>query len=293
VKPHTKCTDPDAGRLLAAYDAGILDPQEQVGFERHVESCEACREELFEIAPHMALLHQHPGSAATALGRLGPLAEGAGAPRHAPNRWLAALRSLWAPPARPAARRWWWAALVPAVAAAVLVAVFLGEHGDSGRWAALAEREALPFTRMETRAPGDPTVADFDAGMDLYLAADYAAAAAKLAGTERRIDRQRIDPAVKSFPPARLLQRADQAALYAGIAFLLADRGDSARVHLDRAAHARMASVADHARWYLAQAALLEGEPQAASEQLRLLSDSPAYSERAAAKLTAIGAQKP
>jgi len=246
-------------------------------------------------------LRQHPGKAAAHLAGLELGTESAGAAQRRPSRWPAALRSLWARPAGPAAGHWRWAALVPAVAAVVLVAVLLGERNSlegrglpgerrgEGRWAALAEREALPFTRMETRAPGDPTVADFDAGMDRYLAGDYTAAATQLAGTERRIDHQRTDPTATTFPPARLLQRADQAALYAGIAFLLADRGDSARVHLERAAHSRLAAVADHARWYLAQASLLGNDPQAAAAQLRLMAGSPAYSQRAAEQLKALG----
>jgi len=321
MSPRTTCTDPEVGRLLAAYDAGILDPPERQAFEQHIASCEACREGLFELAPHVMQLRQHPGRAVAYLAGVDPLTKGARASASAsaaagardfagagpaarkPKPWLDALRSLGARAARPAAGPWRWAALIPAAAVAAVVILLLGDRGSlrerdlaagpsgAGPWAALAKREALPFTRTETRAPGDPTVADFDAGMERYLAGDYATAATELAGVVRRIDDDRLDPTRKSYPPARLLQRADQAALYAGIAFLMAERGDSARVHLQRATEGRLGAVADHARWYLAQANLLEGDPEAAAGQLRLLANSPAYSQRAGEQLQALGAE--
>ncbi len=325
MRPRTTCTDPDVGRLLAAYDAGLLDPGERATFERHTASCEACREGLYELAPHVIHLRERPGQVAAHLAGLGSLPDGAGVAgragdagrpgdaARAPRRWPAAPQWLWPRPASPAAGRWGWAALVPAVAAAVLIVALLGERGPvggpgapdapavegpgavrrAGRWAALAQREALPFTRMGTRAPGDPRVADFDAGMDLYLAGDYAGAAAQLAGVVRRLDHERLDPSTNAYPPARLLQRADQAALYAGIAFLMADRGDSARVHLQRASGARLGAVGDHARWYLAQACLLDDDGDAAAGHLRLLANSPAYSQRAAELLQALDARRP
>ena len=72
MKSRTTCTDPEAGGLLAAYDAGVLEAHERAGFERHVELCEACREELFELAPQMTRLRQDPGKAAAHLAGMEP-----------------------------------------------------------------------------------------------------------------------------------------------------------------------------------------------------------------------------
>ncbi len=286
VKPRTTCTDPDQGQLLAAYDAGILEPEERAAFERHVSSCEACREELYELAPHVAQLHQHRDRAAAVLARH---AECSGQPERV--RRSAWWRSMLASLAVPAGSTWRWAALVPVVAAGIVIVLVIG-RGRPGSPAGLAQLEPLPFTHVETRAGEDPALADFDAGMDLYLAGDYAGAADRLAATERRLDRRVTAPGPVA--PARVRQRADQAALYAGVGFLMAGQRDSARVHLGRALESHMAMVNDHARWYLAQAALQEGDRARAVEQLRRLAGgSPAYGQRAAEQLRALGLATP
>ncbi len=44
------CTDPSMGRLLAAYEWGLLGKHERDGFEEHLVSCDACSAELLATA---------------------------------------------------------------------------------------------------------------------------------------------------------------------------------------------------------------------------------------------------
>jgi anti-sigma factor RsiW len=45
-------------RSIGAYLLGALDPEEQVEMERHLTSCEICRQELIEVAPLPGLMHR-------------------------------------------------------------------------------------------------------------------------------------------------------------------------------------------------------------------------------------------
>ena len=83
-----RCTDTTPGELLAAYEMGLLTPEEQAQFETHLSDCPACQEDLYEAAPMMTTLHADPGIVASRLA-----AEGA-VRRTSPESLLDRLRAL-------------------------------------------------------------------------------------------------------------------------------------------------------------------------------------------------------
>jgi len=89
---------------LALYALGVLQGDERVGLEKHLEGCTACRRELEQLRGDMALM---------ALSTAGPVP-----PRRARQRLLEALAREPRRAAAPARRDWW--TLVPWVAAAAL-----------------------------------------------------------------------------------------------------------------------------------------------------------------------------
>ena len=267
-----RCTDTTPGELLAAYEMGLLTPEEQAQFETHLSDCPACQEDLYEAAPMMTTLHADPGIVASRLA-----AEGA-VRRTSPESLLDRLR------ARPGFLRpgvsWGvvWKPLVPvAVAAAALVVVFLPDRADSP-WQELARLEPIPYVQLETRAEAtNQAVARFRSGMTLYLDKDYTMAAERLAESFR----------MQECRPSSDIR--DQAALYAGLSFLLGGAADSAAVYLGHALESPHRVITDRSRWYLAQSCLLQNEPDGAMRSLAsLAADSPGYKRQAAEQLAEI-----
>lgn len=159
MSDRAPCTDPALEVLLGPYELGLLTEEEQMQFERHLEVCAACREELYEFSAHAAALQADPRLAVAHL---------------APARsWKTLLN---------------WRIWVPACAVAGAALLLLLPRGGND-WADLARIEAVPYVQMETRAPdlhpSDPLIR---AGLDSYAGAAYAEAAVQLARAVRLME---------------------------------------------------------------------------------------------------------
>jgi hypothetical protein len=52
------CTDPNIGKLIGAYELGILSAEENVQFENHLLECEYCFQSLYQAAPITKLVRE-------------------------------------------------------------------------------------------------------------------------------------------------------------------------------------------------------------------------------------------
>ncbi len=222
-------------------------------------------------------------------------------------QWLRDLGRRWRPD------RGWkgsWTTWVPAVVTVGLLLVTLFQQIPSGtgpNWSEYAVLEPLPYTHQEVRgatgsesaptsgptsapAEGDigagharGALAQFAHAAAVYQRGDYAEAAPLLA--------QAAD--LLAARPEGAGPNGEQARLLAGVSFLLAGRLTEARIYLDSALGADLPVIAYRARWYRAQLALLQGEPDRAREALSELAEhSPGYGERARALLDRLPAQE-
>nr|MBN2278292.1 zf-HC2 domain-containing protein [candidate division Zixibacteria bacterium] len=56
MKNADNCTDPETGRLLHAYELGLLSEEERDRFETHLIGCRFCHDQLVRFAPRGVLL---------------------------------------------------------------------------------------------------------------------------------------------------------------------------------------------------------------------------------------------
>lgn len=122
---------------LALYALGVLQGDERVALEKHLEGCAACRRELEQLRGDMALM---------ALSTAGPVP-----PRRARQRLLGAVAREPRRAAAPVRQVWW--TLVPWVAAAALavglVAVLLQNSDLQRRVGGLQNRSAQQQAELQ------------------------------------------------------------------------------------------------------------------------------------------------
>lgn len=258
-----RCTDPRTGDLLTAYQLGLLEEAERLRVEQHLIECSHCQELAYDEAPAALVMRTRPQALLPSLER----SLATGRPSLA-QRWRVALRGARRP-----------RVLVPALAAAVLVVVLVSiEQREPGDLADLARLTALRYELVDHRAgERDPALQQFRAGMERYVGGDYQGAAEHLAAA---VSAYAADPARASTP------QAWQARLYLGLSHLLAGQPEAALPFLREATASPLRPVADHARWYAAQALLVQGSAQDAAVLLReLAAGSPGYVESARQQL--------
>ena len=102
----------DLHQLTGAYVLDSLDDLERQAFERHLDSCEACRAEVHELSETVAALGAAEATDPPAHLRSEVLAQVARTPQVAPHP---------APARRPGTRPWWSVAAVAAVAVGAFV----------------------------------------------------------------------------------------------------------------------------------------------------------------------------
>jgi hypothetical protein len=262
-EPNT-CRDPEKGSLLTAYEMGLLDEREQAAFEAHLTDCPSCLEQLYAMAPSMVAIRANP-EAFTALE--GSRATEVWAPGFSFVAWL---RDTLASLVRPRI-------LVPAgVAALVAMVMIVQLRLDSpGAFQQLAIVEPVPYVQIDTRHVNTPEATlRYDQGMAQYAGGRYREAVVAL--TEA-VHLGEVDPAWGV---------RDQARFYLGLSLLLQGEAALAAEHLTQATRASILPVAERARWYLAQAYLLQEDPEAALISLQALADSGvAYRDQASHQL--------
>ncbi|MGD9546210.1 MAG: zf-HC2 domain-containing protein [Candidatus Krumholzibacteriia bacterium] len=253
--------------LLAAYELGLLDPDERRDFENHLAGCPDCQEEIYAHAPAALALQEDPGRfARAAQPAMAATRDGL---RERLSGWLTGR---------------WPRILVPAalVAVAALVVVLPAVRQGSDL-ADLAVVDPLPYARIEMRAGAEEPVRLFHEGMDSYIGGAYGLAADRLSHAAQV---QEAWPAEAGPLPAGLL---DQTRIYLGVSLLLDGRAGSALDPLTRASDSPLPPLAERARWYLAQACLLTDRVEAAREALVPLVTSPVFGARAQTLLDAMG----
>jgi hypothetical protein len=130
---------------------------------------------------------------------------------------------------------------------------------------------------MPTRGTALDAQDTFREAMTYYIGEDYPKAAHALSALLR----------AEETSEDRLL--LDQAAFFAGLCFLFTSHTDSAKVYLNLSYQSMQPVISDRSSWYLAQAYLLDGDPDRAVELLESLAErSPGYSRKASTQLLEI-----
>lgn len=276
-----RCLDLGVGRLLAAYELGLLDEQERARFEAHAGECDWCSEELYRAAPFVTALRAQPGAA---LGIL-EIDDRKATARPRGSLRVRALESLVGSRLFGAMRAGaGWRRMVPAaaVAAIVLAIVLWPRPSDRGDYRALARLEPIPYVPIETRGGSGGAIALFRDGMALYSKSRYREAA------------QRLGEAIRAGEASDTTLDLDQARLFLGVSRLLLGEPEAAIAPLEAAARSSLEPVSDRAAWYLAQAHLLRGDPRSAEALLTSLAEnSPAYRREASRQLDRLRALRP
>lgn len=235
------CDRPD--ELAERYVQGALGDDEQAAFEDHYFDCADCLARVQSLEEARAALAEAPVAEA-----VGAAARAAAAPAPRLPAWamaavvaaaalgaVVALRDLGTTPPSPSA---------PPVTAAPPDTL-------SPALAELARVPPAPYVPLTQR--GGPDRRDFEQAMGPYLKRDYVGAAAGLR-------------AVVGRRPADL-----EARFYLGVAELMAGDAAAAAVDLRAVAGSQDETVRDHARFYLAKAALAGGGVDEARRWLQTL----------------------
>lgn len=181
-------------------------------------------------------------------------------------------------PARPARRRLRpWPLLL--AAAVTLVAVWWAFHRGPATFTDLASLETLPYSPVDLRLAGSPTLAPiFDLGMKRYVEGDWAGAIEQLTRADRML---RSHP--NAGPPDQPLF-IPMMRLYLGVCRLRAGQVQEALTVFDELADPQVAlALRERGLWYGAQARLLLGDGAGAALQLDQLAGSPVYGQSAPA----------
>jgi len=270
------CNDPSRGRLLAAYELGILAEEERKLFEDHALHCSTCIDALYELSAEMSLIRRHPRRLASALEFEGD----AVAPRSESSWW----RDLWILLLSAIRRLDLFRAdrLVPAAAIVAILITLVLQRPTGVDWRSMSDLEPVPYVELQTRGVVDREAARrFQEGISLYQEGSYGEASRILSQAARLAE----SGGDRVF--------ADQTEFFAGLSFLIDLEADSASIYLEKASASDLPVLADRATWFLAQKCLLQGNPDCALEHLEeLAAGSPAYSQRAAQKIAKIRAAR-
>jgi tetratricopeptide (TPR) repeat protein len=245
------------GDRIEDYVLGRMAPKARDAAELHLLSCRECFEAtaLLEAAvtagrEHEAELFGSGDRFAAAARKASPIGA----------RWRAGLAAIWERPA--------WGALAGALAAGLAVVILGGEPRIGGQGPGRVPIEAYPLPTQSLRAAG-PDAADRAAGMESYARGDYDQAA------------RRLDLHLAAAPDD------DEARFYLAVSLLLDGKARAAIPHLDRLVATGDGVWRDS--WYLAQAYLAIGEPDAARPYLRQVAASQdVYAARAREQLAAL-----
>ena len=259
MSEHKSSTTGNTCDLLAAYEMGLLADNERVEFEAHLAGCSECQEELFAMAPATVAMTSDPGAFTAAANKAS--AEGQPGLARRIMAWLGMSGS--------------GRLLIPVAVAGVLALVMLWPNAEpGGSFGNLARVEPLPYVQLTVRSGGQGEAAQlFHKGMESYRQQRY---------TETARDLTEAGKLLADAPAGPETVLRDQINLYLGVSYLLADAAGEAVPPLRNARTSTLGPVADKAGWYLAQALLLQEQPDEALEVLADLTNSPVYGDKAA-----------
>ena len=198
----------------APYALGALDESDRASFEEHLASCDVCAtevRELRDVAGLIAMAAPSVSPRATLRDRILADARGVGPISAAPTDAVQGVRPL-EPAGRPGAAlpaRRQWSTVLPwlAAAAAVVVAVYLGQQARNERTARATAEQALASARLTLDSTGS-ALARRDSLIQLLVSPDVQAVTVSGSGpapsAKYFLDRRagRVIIAASALPPA-------------------------------------------------------------------------------------------
>ena len=198
----------------APYALGALDESERASFEEHLASCDVCAAEVREfrdVAGLIAMAAPSVSPPATLRDRIVADARGVRPISSAATAADQGVRAL-EPPGRPVAAlpaRRQWSTVLPwlAAAAAVIVAIYLGQRARSEREARATAEQALASARLTLDSTGS-ALARRDSLIQLLVSPDVQAVTVSGSGpapsAKYFLDRRagRVIIAASALPPA-------------------------------------------------------------------------------------------
>lgn len=246
MKDNSRCTNPRLGRLIAAYELGLLEEAERKQFVSHLIECFHCHNELYSMAPLMGVLRARREAA---LSRR---------QRQAVAVAAAVGQSVWKQ------RIFLAAASIILATGAIIVVLLLRDSSlppsptpPIARTPVSWEKLVVPKAdyvppRLDLLRGGDAT-ALFNRAIKNYENGNYGIAAQQFEGV------------------VRLQPDNSSAYFYWGVALLLADRSAQAIAPLEKAVDLEGGSLRDRARYYLALAYLKTRQLDRARAQLEAI----------------------
>ncbi len=304
----TQCSNEEFGRLIVHYELGWLSDEERDRFEEHLMDCDACLQELEQMRPIIGALRRDRAEILDELHRDGISFEtlkGELRSRSPVNRSVFGKVMQVAVQALSNLRQ--ARVLIPAVAlisALVLVRIYYLPHylttakpeipktvpatrpdgeipaggsapmevyGHLGSYGFILAFETLPYQPMKLRGTTGDAERSFDEGMEYYLRGNYRDAISNL------------NKAVEKTPENGAWW------LYLGVCHYLERDAKAAIKALTRADSLTQYSNKTRARWYLAQAHLLNDDANQAIPLLQWLIDQrKTYADKADSLLTGV-----
>ena len=264
-----KCQYPSDGSLLTQYALNLLNDEDQCRFEEHLMNCESCRLELQKTDPILTSAGAHRNQLVTMLHREGISYDRLKRELIAARNRTRTLKEFFDGIAKPISwlffgKRW---IPVAGAVAVVLLLVFLPMIWQSGNpYLSMLTFESMPYKEYHTRGGVTtfPTSPLFSMGMQAYNEGDYKSAAAiLLEATEESPD---------DWPGWFFL----------GVSYYLDGQAQPAIDALLRADSLNKYAMEIEVKWYLAQAYLLNNDPDKAMPYLQWLAEKPGdYSSKA------------
>ncbi len=255
---HNQCNICDQ---LAAYELNLLEKDERIVFENHLGACSDCLEEMYAMAPAMTKLIDQPGLYAGQVTR--SLAPGK------TESWFQRLNRM---VASGTSRL-----LIPVAVVAVLAMLILMPQSTEIKFRSLATTEAPAFSPIQVRAgQQDLWLPLWQSGMAFYQDGQYPSAADDLAKAVKLL-------AASAPSQDELTAVLDNAQLYLGVSQMLSNGIAESLATLQDASESSLQPVRQKGLWYLAQAHLLNENPQDAMAVLTQLENSPVFGTQAAA----------
>jgi len=259
----TQCTNEEIGRLIAQYELGELSDEECDRFEEHLMECDFCLGELEQMRPIVSALRQDRVEIRDALRHEGISFETLkeellsrsrvnrsvfGKVMQAATQALSSLRQT--------------RVLIPAISmlfALVLIRMYYWPPhigtSETNPYERILTFESLPYQLLELRGTAGEADPSFDEGMKAYLEGNYGDAIVNL--------RNAVEKAPEN----------GSWWLYLGVCYYLERDAKAAVKALARADTLAQFSDKTRARWYLAQAHLLNGDANQAIPLLQWLID--------------------